>query len=236
MAARAQPSPAGEWHIASGDYANTRYSPLAQITAANVARLQPVFTFATGLERGHEAAPIVADGTLFVVGPYPNPVFAFDLTQPGFARKWKFDPAPHPSAQGVACCDTVNRGAAYADGRLFFNTLDNQTVALDAKTGRELWRFDTEGHRLESGKFGFDRRTIQSSPAAADGRWHPDLGPAHRSVLDPVVPLAYVAGQTDRIRLGTAISTLEKVAVSVTLSSCADTASPTSAGAWNAIR
>ena len=54
--------------------------------------------------------------------------------------KWKFDPKPQASSQGVACCDVVNRGAAYADGRIFFNTLDTQTIALDAASGRELWR------------------------------------------------------------------------------------------------
>jgi PQQ-dependent dehydrogenase (methanol/ethanol family) len=138
--ANAQPADDGEWRLAGKDHANTRFSGLAQITPANVARLQVVLDFPTGLDRGHEAAPIVADNTMYVVGPYPNPVFAFDLAQPVPRLKWKFEPAPNPSAQGVACCDTVNRGAAYADGRLFFNTLDNQTIALDAKTGKELWR------------------------------------------------------------------------------------------------
>lgn len=138
--ALAQPGSEGEWHVAGKDYANTRFSTLDQISTGNVGQLQLAFSFATGLDRGHEAAPIVADNIMFVVGPYPNPVFAFDLTQPVPALKWKFEPAPNPSAQGVACCDTVNRGAAYADGRLFFNTLDNHTIALDAKSGRQLWR------------------------------------------------------------------------------------------------
>lgn len=136
----AQPSPDGEWHVAGRDYANTRFSPLQQVTAANVAQLRPVFEYPTGLDRGHEAAPIVAGNTMFVVGPFPNPVFAFDLAQPGFPLQWKYEPRQDASAQGVACCDTVNRGAAYADGRLFFNTLDNHTIALDATTGGELWR------------------------------------------------------------------------------------------------
>jgi PQQ-dependent dehydrogenase (methanol/ethanol family) len=130
----------GDWPVAGRDGTNTRFSPLAQITAANAAQLKLAFSFATGIDRGQEAAPIVADNTMFVVGPFPNPVFAFDLARPGFPLKWKFEPKPESSAQGVACCDVVNRGAAYADGRLFFNTLDNQTIALDAKTGKELWR------------------------------------------------------------------------------------------------
>ena len=140
LMALSQPVDDGQWTMPAKDYASTRFSALAQITTANVAQLAPVMTFSTGLVRGHEAAPIVADNTMFVVGPFPNPVFAFDLTKPGLPLKWKFEPKPESTAQGVACCDTVNRGAAYADGRLFFNTLDNQTIALDARTGRELWR------------------------------------------------------------------------------------------------
>ena len=139
-AALAQAPDDAEWRMAGRDPANTRFSPLAQITPANVAQLKQVFSFPTGGDRGHEAAPIVADNTMYVVGPFPNPVFAFDLTKPDFPVKWKFEPKPDSSSQGVACCDTVNRGAVYDNGRLFFNTLDNQTIALDAKTGKELWR------------------------------------------------------------------------------------------------
>jgi lanthanide-dependent methanol dehydrogenase len=138
---RAQPAvDDGEWRTAGKDPGLTRFSNLTQITAANASQLKLAFHFPTGLDRGHEAAPIVAENTMFIVGPYPNPVFAFDLAKPGFPLKWKFEPKPNPSSQGVACCDTVNRGAAYAAGRLFFNTLDNHTIALDAKSGRELWR------------------------------------------------------------------------------------------------
>lgn len=135
-----QPADDGEWRTAGKDPALTRFSRLAQITTANAAQLKLALHYPTGLDRGHEAAPIIAENTMFVVGPYPNPVFAFDLAKPGFPLKWKVDPKPDAASQGVACCDTVNRGAAYADGRLFFNTLDNHTVALDAKTGKELWR------------------------------------------------------------------------------------------------
>jgi PQQ-dependent dehydrogenase (methanol/ethanol family) len=90
--------------------------------------------------RGQEAAPIVAGNTMFVVTPYPNLLYALDLAKPGAPVKWKFEPKPDAASQGVACCDHVNRGAAYADGRVFFNTLDGQTFAVDAATGREVWR------------------------------------------------------------------------------------------------
>src|SRR4051812_5423631 len=127
----------GEWRMPARDYASTRYSPLGQITADNAAQLREVFSFTTGVEKGHEAAPIVADGTIYIVTPYPNHVFALDFAG---KVKWKFDPQTHASSQGVACCDVVNRGATYDNGRLYFNTLDNHTIALDAKSGRELWR------------------------------------------------------------------------------------------------
>jgi PQQ-dependent dehydrogenase (methanol/ethanol family) len=127
----------GEWRMPAKDYASTRYSELAGITTQNVARLEEVFSFVTGVDKGHEAAPIVAGGAIYLVTPYPNYVFALDFKG---KVKWKFDPKTDASAQGVACCDVVNRGAVYDGGRLYFNTLDDYTIALDAKSGRQLWR------------------------------------------------------------------------------------------------
>jgi PQQ-dependent dehydrogenase (methanol/ethanol family) len=127
--------------MAARDYANTRFSPLADVSVANAATLKLAFTFSTGLLRGHEAAPIVVGNTMFIVTPYPNVVYALDLSQPGAPLRWRFEPKPEAFAQGVACCDVVNRGLAYADGKVFLNTLDNQTLALDAANGKELWRF-----------------------------------------------------------------------------------------------
>ena len=129
-----------EWRMPARDYANTRFSPLDEITPSNASQLQLAFSFSTGVEKGHEAAPIVVGDTMYVVTPYPNYVFAFDLTKPGANVKWKFDPKTNASAQGVACCDVVNRGAVYAEGRLFFNTLDNHAIALEATSGKEVWR------------------------------------------------------------------------------------------------
>jgi len=136
---QAQSSP-GEWTIPARDYANTRYSELTEVDNNNVGRLKLSFTFSSGVLRGHEAAPIVADSTMFVVTPYPNVLYALDLTRPGVPMKWRFQPKPLPASQGVACCDVVNRGAAYSGGKVFFNTLDGQTVAVDAHSGREIWR------------------------------------------------------------------------------------------------
>jgi PQQ-dependent dehydrogenase (methanol/ethanol family) len=130
----------GDWVRAARDYANTRFSPLSQINGGNAKQLKVAWTFSTGTDRGQEGAPLVVGDTLYVVTPYPNILYALDLTRPGAPMKWSYRPETKPSAQGVACCDVVNRGAAYADGLIVYNTLDNQTVAVDAKTGTLKWK------------------------------------------------------------------------------------------------
>jgi PQQ-dependent dehydrogenase (methanol/ethanol family) len=130
----------GTWVRAAKDYASWRYSTLTDITTANVSQLKPAWTFSTGVLRGQEAFPLVAENTMYIVTPFPNILYALDLTKPGAPVKWKYEPKPAAAAQGVACCDVVNRGPAYADGRVFFNTLDMHTIAVDAATGRELWK------------------------------------------------------------------------------------------------
>ena len=130
----------GQWIMPARNYASTRYSGLNQITAANVGRLQLAWTFSTGVTRGHEAAPLVVDKTMYLVTPFPNLLYALDLTQPGAPLKWTYKPDPDLASQGVACCDLVNRGASYFDGKIYYNTLDAHTVAVDAKTGKEVWK------------------------------------------------------------------------------------------------
>ena len=137
------PLPTGEWHLPGGDYAHTRFSPLAQLDTTNVAGLEVVSTFSTGIPRGHEGGPLVVGGTLYVTTPYPNNLIAIDLVPPGGAIKWIYEPNPSSHAVGVACCDVVNRGAAYADGKIVYNLLDAHTVAVDADTGKEVWRTRT---------------------------------------------------------------------------------------------
>ncbi|HYD37711.1 MAG TPA: PQQ-dependent dehydrogenase, methanol/ethanol family [Allosphingosinicella sp.] len=152
----------GQWTMPPGDYGASRFSALNQINPANVARLRPVFTFDTDIAKGHEAAPLVIGTTMYVVTPFPNIVYALDLARPGQPLKWTFRPKPLQRAQGVACCDVVNRGAAFADGRIYFNTLDGQTIALDAETGREIWR--TKLGNIDIGE------TITMAPLVAEGR------------------------------------------------------------------
>jgi PQQ-dependent dehydrogenase (methanol/ethanol family) len=137
---QAQTTADGEWPMAARDYASTRYSALDQVNTSNVRNLKVAFTFSTGVDRGQEAAPIVVGTTMYVVAPFPNYLYALDLGKPGAPLKWKFEPNPNASAQGVACCDLVNRGVAYSNGRIFMNTLDGQTIAVDTESGKEVWR------------------------------------------------------------------------------------------------
>jgi len=129
----------GQWLMPAKDHAGTRYSKLNQITTGNVKQLQVAWTFSTGLTAGHEAAPLVVNNTMYLVTPYPNYLFALDLSNNG-GLKWTYKPNPARASQGVACCDVVNRGAVYADGKIIYNTLDAHTVAVDAGTGKEIWK------------------------------------------------------------------------------------------------
>ena len=128
-----------DWVMPTGNYANTRYSELKQITADNVGKLQAAWTFSTGVLRGHEGGPLIIGDVMYVHGPFPNPVFALDLNNDGKIL-WKYEPRQDPNVIPVMCCDTVNRGLSYADGKLFLNQADATLVALDAKTGKVVWQ------------------------------------------------------------------------------------------------
>jgi lanthanide-dependent methanol dehydrogenase len=135
----ALPSDDGQWVRPAKDYASTRFSALTEINTSNVRNLRTIATFSTGVLRGHEAAPLVVGSTMYIITPFPNYVYALDLTKPGLPTKWTYNPKPELAAQGVACCDLVNRGLVFDAGRLFFNTLDDHTIAIDAETGKEVW-------------------------------------------------------------------------------------------------
>jgi PQQ-dependent dehydrogenase (methanol/ethanol family) len=134
------PLAAATWETPAGDVAGTRYSTLAQIDATNAGKLHITGTLTTGVPRGHEGGPLVIGTTMYVVTPFPDNLIAIDLTKPGAQVKWVFRPRPDARAMGVACCDVVNRGAAYARGKIIYNLLDGHTVAVDAETGHEKWR------------------------------------------------------------------------------------------------
>ncbi len=127
-----------DWVMQSGDYANQRFSKLKQITNENVNKLEPVWTFSTGVLRGHEGGPLVIGDVMYVHAPFPNTVYALDLNHEGKIL-WKYEPKQDPSVIPVMCCDTVNRGVAYGDGKIFLHQADTTLVALDAKTGKVVW-------------------------------------------------------------------------------------------------
>src|SRR5215510_9607620 len=130
-------SDASNWAAPAGDYANHRYSTLNQINAGNVDKLQVAWTLSTGVLRGHEGSPLVIGDTLYMHSPFPNNVFAINLKDQTF--KWKYEPKQDASVVPVMCCDTVNRGLAYGDGKIFLQQADTTLVALDAKTGKVVW-------------------------------------------------------------------------------------------------
>ncbi|MEM5584346.1 lanthanide-dependent methanol dehydrogenase XoxF5 [Roseibium sp. AS2] len=127
-----------QWVIQTGDYKNQRFSKLDQINKDNVKDLQVSWTFSTGVLRGHEGSPLVIGDVMYVHTPFPNTVYALDLNEDGKII-WRYEPKQNSDVIPVMCCDTVNRGVAYADGKIFLHQADTKLVALDAKTGEELW-------------------------------------------------------------------------------------------------
>ncbi|WP_289286475.1 PQQ-binding-like beta-propeller repeat protein, partial [Methylophaga sp. UBA3991] len=127
------------WVMPAGNYANQRYSQLSQINKDNVKDLNMAWSFSTGVLRGHEGNALIIDGTMYVHTPFPNIVFALDLNNDG-AIKWKYEPKQnYDETVPVMCCDTVNRGLSYADGKIFLNQADTTLVALNAEDGKVVW-------------------------------------------------------------------------------------------------
>src|SRR4030088_817077 len=127
-----------DWVMPAGSYDNQRYSKLNQINAANAGKLQVAWTFSTGVLRGHEGGPLIVGNTMYVHTPFPNKVYALDLANEN-KIVWKYEPKQDPNVIPVMCCDTVNRGVAYGDGKIFLHQADTTLVALDAKTGQVAW-------------------------------------------------------------------------------------------------
>ena len=130
---------ANNWCMQQKDYSATRYSTLDQINTKNVGSMKVAWTFSTGVLRGHEGSPLVVGNTMYLHTPFPNIVYALNLDDENKII-WKYEPKQDPSVIPVMCCDTVNRGLQYADGKVFLHQADTTLVALDAKTGKEVWK------------------------------------------------------------------------------------------------
>jgi PQQ-dependent dehydrogenase (methanol/ethanol family) len=128
---------AGNWAMQAGDMYNHRYSELKQINTGNVGKMQVAWTFSTGVLRGHEGSPLVIDGTMYLHSPFPNKVFAIDLDTQKI--KWKYEPKQDTAVIAQMCCDTVNRGLAFAEGKVFLQQADSTLVALNAADGKVVW-------------------------------------------------------------------------------------------------
>jgi PQQ-dependent dehydrogenase (methanol/ethanol family) len=125
------------WAMQAGDMYNHRYSNLTQINAKNVGKMQVAWMFSTGVLRGHEGSPLVMNGTMYLHTPFPNKVFAIDLDTQKI--KWRYEPKQDAAVIPQMCCDTVYRGLAYADNKIFLQQADSMLVALDANTGKVIW-------------------------------------------------------------------------------------------------
>ncbi len=127
----------GQWVMPSQNYSSLRHSELDEIKTSNVANLKVAWTMSTGATRGHEGQPLVIGDTLYYQSAWPNHVYAIDLND--YHIKWQYTPKQDSFAVSVACCDLVNRGVGYGDGKIIVDTLDDQVIALDTNTGKPVW-------------------------------------------------------------------------------------------------
>jgi len=129
---------AADWTIPLGSYSAIRHSSLKQIDKTNADKLKMAWSMSTGTLRGQEGQPLVVGNMMYFESSYPNYVYAVDLDNVG-KIVWKFAPEQDKFAPSVACCDVVNRGVAYGDGKILAAALDTKLYALDAKTGQVVW-------------------------------------------------------------------------------------------------
>lgn len=129
---------ANNWAHPRGQYNNQGYSTLAQINKSNIKKLNEAWTFSTGVNRGHEGAPLVIGNMMYVHTAFPNNIYALDLND-NQKIVWSYFPKQDPSVQAVLCCDNVSRGLGFGDGKIFLQQNDGMLVALDAKTGAKVW-------------------------------------------------------------------------------------------------
>jgi PQQ-dependent dehydrogenase (methanol/ethanol family) len=201
------------WAMQSGDLSNQRYSELKQINSKNARNLQVAWTFSTGVLRGHEGGPLVIGDTMYLHSPFPNKVFAISLEDQGI--KWKYEPKQDPTVIPVMCCDTVNRGLAYSNGKIFLQQADTTLVALDAKTGAELWKTKVGDPKIgetttnaphifkdklltgiSGGEFGVRGRIAAYDPNTGKLLWKAfSTGPDKDMLIDPAKTMTWTDGK-----------------------------------------
>ncbi len=147
------------WLSHGRTYSEQRHSPLRQITPHNVSRLGLAWSFETGTRRGLEATPLIVDGVLYATGSW-SVVYALDAKSGRLL--WRYDPKVPREVGRKACCDVVNRGVAYFDGRIYLGVLDGRLLALDANTGARVWEVMTVDPTLDY--------TITGAPRIVKGK------------------------------------------------------------------
>ena len=149
----------GNWLSTGRGYDETHYSPLGQINSGNVGRLRLAWSHDLDTDRGQEATPLAVDGVVYTTSAWSK-VQAFD----GATGKllWQYDPEVPGASAVKACCDVVNRGAAYWDGRVYVGTIDGRLIAIDAKHGTKVWSVQTTDPRSNN--------TITGAPRVVKGR------------------------------------------------------------------
>ena len=201
------------WAAQAGDYSNHRYSPLKQINETNVGKLQVAWTMSTGVLRGHEGSPLVIGDTMYIHSPFPNKVIAINLKDQTFI--WQYEPKQDASVISVMCCDTVNRGLAYGDGKIFLQQADTKLVALNAKTGEVVWTAQNGDPKagetntnaphvfgdkvltgISGGEFGVRGRLIAYDIKTGKEAWKAySTGPDNEMLLDPQQTMTWADGK-----------------------------------------
>jgi PQQ-dependent dehydrogenase (methanol/ethanol family) len=201
------------WAMQAGSLDNQRYSELKQINSKNAKNLQVAWTFSTGVLRGHEGGPLVIGDTMYLHSPFPNKVFALSLEDQSI--RWKYEPKQDASVIPVMCCDTVNRGLAYSNGKIFLQQADTTLVALDAKTGAELWKTKVGDPKLgetttnaphifkdklltgiSGGEFGVRGRIAAYDPNTGKLLWKAySTGPDKDMLIDPAKTMTWTDGK-----------------------------------------
>lgn len=213
------------WAAQAGDYANHRYTELKEINAGNVDQLQVAWTLSTGVLRGHEGSPLVIEDTMYVHSPFPNNVIAVNLKDQTF--KWKYEPKQDENVIPVMCCDTVNRGLAYGDGKIFLQQADTKLVALDANTGKVVWTATNGDPKIgetntnaphvfgnkvitgiSGGEFGVRGRLIAYDIKTGKVAWTAwSTGPDKELLVDPRKTMTWTNGKLAPIGVDSSIKT-----------------------------
>ena len=209
----------------AGDFANHRYSELSQVNKGNVKKLKVAWMMSTGVLRGHEGSPLVIGNTMYMHSAFPNKVFAVDLATQQI--KWRFEPKQDNSVIAQMCCDTVNRGLAYADGKVILQQADSMLIALNADTGKIVWSVKNGDSKLgavntnaphifgdkvitgiSGGEWGV--RGYISAYKLSDGKlvWRGySVGPDEEMLIDPNVTTTWADGKVTPVGKDSSLKT-----------------------------